>query len=98
MRTMKKIEDRLLATHISNNPEFESACLTGNCEKIRAIVEAEMEVHNLYTKGSIKMRDDIYRKLGDKPSIPNFIGSEVLMLVWNSRLSGTGLAVLTTAN
>lgn len=88
-----KIEDRLLATHISNNPEFEVACLTCNCEKIRAIVEAEMEEHNLYTKGSRKLRDDIFRKLGNKLSIPSFVGSEILMFVWNSRMSGIGLAV-----
>ena len=89
-----KIENCLLATHISNNPEFEAACLAGNCTKIREIVEAEMEKHDLYTKGSKKMRDDIYRKLGSKPTVPAFVGSEVLALVWNSRMSGIGMAVM----
>lgn len=31
----QKIEDRLLATHISNNKEFETACLTGDARRCR---------------------------------------------------------------
>ena len=58
MRTMK-VEDRLLATHISNNPEFEAACLTGDAKKIIAIVNHEMEAHRLHTKGANKLKADI---------------------------------------
>ena len=45
----EKIEDRLLATHISDNPKFESACLSGDGLMIMNIVETEMENNNLYT-------------------------------------------------
>ena len=37
-----EIEDSLLATHITNNEDFEAACLTGNVEKIMDIVNSEM--------------------------------------------------------
>ena len=88
MRTMK-IEDQLLATHISNNPEFEAACLAGDAKKILAIVSREMEEHNLFTKGSNKLKSDIIRMLQTKKS---FV--DILYFVWNSRLSGTGDAVI----
>lgn len=88
-----KIENRLLATHISNNADFEAACLTGNAEKIRSIVLTEMEKAELHTKGSNKLRDDIFRMLQGKAKVPAYIGNNVLAFVWNSRLSGTGLAV-----
>lgn len=88
-----KIEDRLLATHISDNPEFEGACLTGNGLMIMDIVESEMKKHNLYTKGSKKLQADILRMLQGQSSIPKHVGQRVLMFVWNSRLSGIGLAV-----
>lgn len=88
MRTMK-IEDQLLATHISNNPEFEAACLAGDANKIIEIVNREMEAHNLYTKGSNKLKSDIIRMLNAKKHF-----AQILMFVWNSRLSGTGDAVI----
>ena len=88
MRTVK-IEDRLLATHISNNPEFEAACLAGDAEKIIMIVNHEMEEHSLFTKGANKLKSDIIRMLNAKKHF-----SQVLMFVWNSRLSGTGDAVI----
>ena len=88
MRTMK-VEDHLLATHISNNPEFEAACLTGNADKIIAIVNREMEEHKLHTKGANKLKADIIRMLQTKKHF-----SQILMFVWNSRLSGTGDAVI----
>lgn len=52
-----------------------------------------MEKANLHTKGSNKLRDDIFRMLQDKPVVSTYIGNQVLFFVWNSRLSGTGLAV-----
>ena len=88
MRTMK-IEDRLLATHISNNPDFEAACLDGDANKIIEIVDYEIEKNNLYTKGSNKLRTDITRMLNAKKHF-----AQILMFVWNSRLSGTGDAVI----
>ena len=88
MRTMK-IEDRLLATHISNNPDFEAACLSGDADKIIAIVNNEMEEHKLFTKGANKLKADIVRMLQAKKHF-----AQILMFVWNSRLSGTGDAVI----
>ena len=88
-----KIEDKLLATHISNNPDFEGACMSGNGLLIMDIVAAEMEKNNLYTKGSKKLQDDITRMLQGRTSVPKYIGQNILMFVWNSRLSGIGLAV-----
>ena len=88
MRAMK-IEDRLLATHVSNNPDFEAACLNGDAEKIIEIVDYEAEKNNLHTKGSNKLRADIIRMLNTKKHF-----AQILMFVWNSRLSGTGDAVI----
>ena len=88
-----KIEDRLLATHIANNPEFTSACMSGNGLMIMEIIEAEMEKNNLYTKGAKKLKDDIIRMLQGKTSVPKYTGQNILMFVWNSRLSGIGMSV-----
>ena len=88
MRTMK-IEDHLLATHISNNPEFEAACLAGDADKIITIVNQEMEEHKLHTNGANKLKADILRMLNTKKHF-----AQILMFVWNSRLSGTGDAVI----
>jgi hypothetical protein len=89
----EKIEDRLLATHITENPEFENACLTGNGLMIMEIVEAEMKKANLYTKGSKKLQADIIRMLKGQSKVSNSIGQNILFFVYNSRLAGTGLAV-----
>lgn len=88
------IEDRLLATHISDNTEFEGACLSGDASQIMAIVDQEMEKNNLYTKGSKKLREDILRMLHGKERVSTYVGQNILMFVWNSRLSGIGLAVV----
>ena len=88
-----KIEDRLLATHIADNADFESACLTGNGLLIMDIVDHEMEKNNLYTKGSKKLREDILRMLQGRSSVSKYVGQNILFFVWNSRLSGIGLAV-----
>ena len=90
-----KIEDRLLATHIANNPEFTTACTIGDASKIIAIVATEMEKNNLYTKGSKKLQADILRMLQGQSSIPKHVGQRVLMFVWNSRLAGKHQNVLT---
>jgi hypothetical protein len=86
------IEDRLLATHVSNNGEFETACLAGDSDKIMSIVAAEMEKNNLFTKGSKKLQEDICRMLQGKAKVPTWVGQNILMFVWNSRMSGIGLA------
>ena len=88
-----KIEDRLLATHVTNNPNFESACMTGNGAQIMAIVESEMQKNNLFTKGSKKLQADILRMLQGKDKVSTSIGQNILMFVWNSRAAGIGLAV-----
>ena len=88
-----RIEDRLLATHVAENVDFERACTLGDAEKIRAIVEFEMQEHNLFTKGSQKLRDDINRMLQGRTMVSSTVGTNVLMFVWNSRLSGIGLSV-----
>ena len=89
----EKIEDRLLATHIAYNAEFEGACLSGNGALIMAIVEEEMAKHSLYTKGSKKLQADILRMLQGRTNVPKSVGQNILFFVWNSRLSGIGLAV-----
>jgi hypothetical protein len=88
-----KIDDRLLAAHISDNAEFEEACLSGNAGKIMAIVEAEMEKNKLFTKGSKKLRDDIFKKLRGQDKVSYIVGASILSFVWNSRMAGNGLAV-----
>lgn len=87
------IEERLLATHISENKEFENACLTGNAEMIMHIVQLEMDRNCLHTPGSLKLYDDIYRITQGKKYVSAYIGARILSFVWNARLSGTGLAV-----
>lgn len=89
MSYTKEIEDKLLATHISDNPDFEAACKENDKETIMTIVQHEMEIHGLFTKGAKKLRDDIFRMLNRKKSC-----IDILYFVWNSRLSGTGNAVI----
>jgi hypothetical protein len=91
--TQKKVEDRLLATHVSNNSNFEAACLSGDGLQIMDIVKAEMEKNKLFTKGSKKLQADILRMLQGRSKVSPAIGQQVLMFVWNSRMSGIGLAV-----
>ena len=89
-----KIEDRLLATHVTNNKDFESACLSGNAGQIMAIIETEMQKHKLFTKGSEKLKADIMRMLQGKDVVSTSVGQNILMFVWNSRASGIGLATI----
>lgn len=91
--TQKKVEDHLLATHVSNNPDFESACMSGDGLQIMSIVEAEMEKNNMFTKGSKKLQADIIKMLQGRSRVSSSVGQQVLMFVWNSRASGIGLAV-----
>ena len=89
----EKIEDRLLATHIADNVGFTDACMSGNGLLIMDIVEAEMEKNNLYTKGSEKLKNDILRMLHGRAKVSSYVGQNILMFVWNSRLNGIGLGV-----
>ena len=89
----EKIEDKLLATHVSNNPQFEGACLSGDGLMIMEIVKAEMEKNNLFTAGSKKLQEDITRMLKGQVRVPSYVGQNILMFVWNSRLAGIGMAV-----
>jgi hypothetical protein len=93
MKDIQKIEDHLLATHISNNKDFESACLSGNGLQIMDIITAEMEKNKLFTKGSKKLQADIIRMLQGKSKVSPSVGQNILMFVWNSRMSGIGLSV-----
>jgi hypothetical protein len=87
------IEQHLLATHISDNADFEQACISGNAKLIMEIVDTEMQKNNLHTKGSEKLKADIFRMTKGQQRVPSAIGTNILYFVWNSRLSGTGLAV-----
>ena len=93
-KTEKKVEDRLLATHITNNANFEKACMSGDSSLIMSIVTDEMEKNNLHTKGSKKLHDDIIKMINGKSKISKSVGSNILFFVWNSRMSGTGYGVL----
>jgi hypothetical protein len=90
----EKIEDRLLATHITNNPEFANACLSGNGLMIMDIIESEMKKHNMFTAGSKKLQADIIRMLQGKSQVSTKVGERVLMFAYNSRLAGIGMAVI----
>ena len=89
----KKVEEGLLATYIAKNPDFEKACSSGNGQLIMSIVDTEMEKNNLYTKGSKKLREMINMLLKGRTKVSTMVGSNVMFLVWNSRMSGIGLAV-----
>lgn len=93
MYNMTDKERNLLATHISDNKDFETACLSGNGTKITEIIYFEMETHHLYSAGAKKLCSDILSKLNGKAKITYNKGTEIMFFVWNSRLSGTGLAV-----
>lgn len=88
-----KVEDQLLATHISNNAEFASACASGNSALIMHVVETEMKNNKLFTKGAEKLKNTIIRMLNGQSRVSSYVGQNVLMYVWNSRLAGTGLEV-----
>ena len=87
------IEQNLLATHVSDNPAFESACRAGDCDAIMKIVCSEMETKKLFTKGALKLKNDIFRMTCGKARVPAYVGSNILAFVWNARLSGTGFGV-----
>lgn len=89
----EKIESRLLATHITDNPNFTQACESGDGLMIMEIVEAEMKKNDLYTKGSKKLQADIIRMLKGQSRVSASIGQNVLFFVYNSRLAGIGLAI-----
>ena len=85
-----EIQDQLLATHVVNNEDFTSACYAGNGTQIMAIVEAEMKKHNLFTKGSEKLKADILRMLQGKEHVSETVGIRVLEFVWNAQAKGVG--------
>ena len=89
----QNVESRLLATHISNNKDFEVACMSGDADMIVSIINSEMDKNKLFTKGSQKLRDDVLRMTQGKAKISSRMGNNILAFVWNSRLSGIGLAV-----
>jgi hypothetical protein len=52
-----------------------------------------MENNKLFTTGSKKLRDDIFRMTQGKDKVSTQVGSRIMYFVWNARLSGTGFAV-----
>lgn len=84
-----KIENRLIATHVSNNVDFEEACMTNNYDRIIQIFDEEMEENDLFTKGAIKLKEEV--KLMITKHKP---GTDILFKVWNARMSGTGFGVI----
>ena len=89
-----EIADHLLATHVATNENFTDACFAGDGAKIMAIVEAEMQKHNLFTKGSKKLQADICRMLQNKAVVSTSVGTRVLRFVWDSQAKGTGFGVI----
>jgi hypothetical protein len=59
-----------------------------------SIVETEMKTHNLFTKGSNKLKEDIYKLTRGKSKVSGSVGTNILYFVWNSRMSGTGFGVV----
>jgi hypothetical protein len=91
--TELKIENQLLATHLSESEEFKTACLVGDSQQIMSIIEAEMSKNNLFTKGSMKLKADIIRMLQGRTKVSYYVGENIVRFVYNSRLSGIGLGV-----
>ena len=89
----QNVEQRLLATHVSNNEGFTIACQNGDATMIMSIIDSEMNDNKLFTKGSRKLRDDVFKMTQGKPKVSSTIGNNILSFIWNSRLSGIGLAV-----
>ena len=84
-----KFDGRLIATHVSNNVDFEEACVNNNYNRILQIFDEEMETNNLSTKGAKKLKDEIQLMIYKHKS-----GTEIMFKVWNARLAGTGNAVI----
>jgi peroxiredoxin Q/BCP len=62
----------------------------------RAVAEryGVMQEKNLLTPGAKKLRNDVFRMTKGDAKIPAKIGENILFFVWNSRMSGTGYAVI----
>lgn len=84
-----KIENRLIATHVSNNLDFEEACLNNNYDRIIQIFDEEMEENDLFTKGAIKLKEEVKVMITKRKP-----GTDIMFKVWNARMSGAGLGVI----
>lgn len=87
-------DDKLLATYVVKNPEFETACMSGDATKIMTIIDDEMQKNNMTTPGARKLRDDVFMMTRGNARVPAKIGEHILFFVWNSQLSGTGNKVI----
>ena len=85
--------EELIATHVCNNPEFETACMTGDATKIMSIIDHEMEVNNMYTPGAKKFRNDVFYMTRGNARVPKKIGEQIMFFAWNCQMSGIGLGV-----
>ena len=82
--------DRLIAKHVCDHPEFESACMTGDATKIMSIIDSEMKKNDLYTPGAQKFRDDVMRMTRGRGKVPAKIGEQILFFAWNAQASALG--------
>jgi hypothetical protein len=87
-------DQSLLATHVVQHPDFETACMNGNASQIMMIIDNVMQEKSLVTPGAKKLRNDVFRMTKGDAKIPKKIGENILFFVWNSRMSGTGYAVI----
>jgi hypothetical protein len=85
--------ENLIATHVCNNPEFETACMTGDATKIMSIIDSEMQANNMFTPGAKKFRNDVFYMTRGNARVPKKIGEQILFFAWNCQMSGIGLGV-----
>lgn len=74
--------DRILADKLCNNPEFESACMSGDARKIMAIIDTEMQNNNLFTSGAKKLRGQVLCMTRGRDRIPVRIGEQIFNHIW----------------
>lgn len=86
-------EQSLLATHVTDCPDFEEACMTGDATRIMAIIDETMQLEGMMTPGAKKLRNDVFNMTKGSARVPRKIGENILFFVWNSRMSGIGLGV-----
>ena len=83
--------DRILADKLLSNPEFETACLSGDANKIMAIVDEEMEKNNLFTPGAKKVRFEIMRMIQGRTRLSSRVGQEIYAFAWYAKGQSMGI-------
>lgn len=82
----------LIATHVVEHPEFESACFSGDVAKVLEIFDSEVKKNNLDTPGSQKLRKEILYDARGKMKVPAKVGEKIFFHIWYAQASGTGFA------